>query len=101
MLVLLATLPPSAFERVRQIPLGFWVRLGVIVLAIVAVVLVWRKVAAMNKVVLSVIVGIAITTLGFNWIYERNEPTWATPAVRWLGGFLPTKGVIETKKAGL
>lgn len=99
--VIAAALPPAALDRLHQIPLQFWQRLGLAVLAIIAVVFILRKVAAVNKVVLSTIVGLFLAIVGFNWIYERNEPTWATPTVRFLSGYFPTKGAIEAKKSGL
>ena len=55
----------------------------------------------MNKVVLSAIVGLFLVFVGVNWIYERNEPTWATPTVRFLSGYFPSKAAIEAKKSGL
>ena len=80
---------PAALEKLKQIPTEFWVRIGLGMLAIVAVVIFLRKIA---KVLLAVGVAVGLTIVGFNWIYERNEPPWATPAVQWLAGFFPTKG---------
>ena len=40
----------------------------------------------------------AAVMIGFNWIYERNEPAWATPTVTWLGGFFPGKGSYGAKQ---
>ena len=87
-----ASANPSVAERFSQIPMDFWIRLGLGVVMIVAVVFVLRKVAKLNKVLLAVIVGVGLTIVGFNWIYQRNEPAWATPAVQWLAGFFPSKG---------
>ncbi len=86
------TTPPTAVDRLREIPLEFWVRIAIGLAVIAGVVIVLRKVAKMNKVVLGAVVFIALTMIGFNWIYERNEPAWATPAVQWLAGFFPSKG---------
>ena len=80
-------------DRLTQIPMEFWVRMGLAVLVLAGAVIALRKLAKVNKVVLTVIVGLFVTIVGFNWIYERNEPSWATPVVRWLAGFLPTKGM--------
>jgi uncharacterized membrane protein YkvI len=93
MFVVLAAAANSATQdRLKAIPMEFWWKMGLAVLAIVVAVLVLRKVAKMNKVVLGVVVFIVVTVVGFNWIYERNEPDWASPAVNWLAGFFPTKG---------
>jgi hypothetical protein len=94
MSVLAAVTAPSMSDRLHQIPTEFWVRLGLGIAVIVGVVIVLRKIAGMNKVILSVIVGISLSVVGFSWIYERNEPRWATPAVSWLSGFFPSKGKI-------
>lgn len=99
--LIFAAAAPSVMDRLKGIPPQFWLRLGLVVLAIIAVVFVWRKVAGANKVILAVVGGLVLSFVGFNWIYQRNEPSWATPAVSWLGGFLPSKGALEAKKAGL
>ncbi len=62
------------------------------VVVVIGTVIFLRKVAKMNKVILTVVVGLMVTIVGFNWIYERDEPTWASPAVNFLSGFFPTKG---------
>ena len=84
----------TTFERLKEIPPDFWQRLGVAVLAIIALVFFLRKIAKMNKVILTVVVGLIVVIGGFNWVYERNEPAWATPMVSFLAGFLPTKGTV-------
>lgn len=88
-------------DHLRHIPMDFWLRIGVGILAVIVVITVLRKVAHMDKTVLTIVAGVVVTILGFNWIYERNEPTWASPVVSVVAGFLPTKGKIEQKKSGL
>ena len=83
--------PLTTLEKLKEIPPDFWMRLGVAVLVIIGTVFFLRKVAKMNKVLLIVVVGLIVVIGGFNWIYERTEPAWATPAVNFLAGFLPTK----------
>ena len=85
-------------DRLREIPGDFWLKLLLAVAALIAVIIFLRKVAKMNKVVLTVGVLFTVTMAGFNWIYERNEPKWATPAVNWLSGFFPSKGAYATKQ---
>ena len=93
MLALLATV--TTIDRLREIPMGFWATIGVAVLVLVVAVMVLRKLAGMNKVIMGVIALIVVTVFGFNWIYERNEPGWATPTVSFLAGFLPSKGHLN------
>jgi len=84
--------PATALDRLKEIPLEFWTRLGLGVLVVIGLVFFLRKVAKMNKVVLAVVTFIVVTVVGFNWVYERDEPAWATPAVNFLSGWFPTKG---------
>lgn len=94
MLLLAAAAAPTALEKLKQIPPAFWLKVGIAVLALVVVVIALRKLAGMNKVVMAVVVLIILTTIGFHWIYERNEPAWATPVVEKLAGFFPSKGTV-------
>src|SRR4051812_3252732 len=87
----------TAADKLRQIPMEFWLKIGAGIVGIIVVVIVLRKVAKVNKVFLGVGVFLVLTFIGFNWIYERNEPAWATPAVQWLSGFFPSKGKVERK----
>lgn len=80
-----------AATSLRDLPTDFWLRLGLGIIGLIIAVTVVRKLAHVNKVVLGVVVVVAVTILGSNWIYQRNEPSWATPVVRWLAEFLPTK----------
>jgi hypothetical protein len=97
MFVLAASTAATSADKLRQIPTEFWVRIGLAVLVIVAAVIVLRKVAKMNKVILAVVVLMGLSFVGFTWIYERNEPAWATPAVGWLSGFFPSKGKLSSR----
>jgi len=89
----LAAAQAPAIEKLKQIPPAFWLRVGIAVVAVVLLVVLFRKLAGMNKVILAVVVFIGMTVVGFNWIYQRNEPAWATPVVEKLAGFFPSKGV--------
>lgn len=82
----------SAADKLREIPLEFWLKVGGGIVAIIVVVILLRKIAKANKLLLGMGVFLVVTIVGFNWIYERNEPAWATPAVQWLAGFFPSKG---------
>ncbi len=93
-----ATAAPTALDKLKQIPPAFWAELGIAVLAVIVAVYVLRKLAQMNKVVLTVVVLVALSVVGFNWIYQRNEPAWATPVVEKLSGFFPSKGTLNKNK---
>ena len=82
-------------DRLKEIPTEFWIKIGIGVLILIAVVVALRKLAKVNKVVLGVVVFVVVSIIGFNWIYERNEPEWATPAVKWLANYFPTKEAIQ------
>lgn len=91
---------PTALEKLKQIPPAFWLKIGIAVLAIILVVVLLRKLAGANKVVLAVVVFLVVSMVGFSWIYERNEPEWATPVVEKLANFFPQKDSYNaTQKA--
>lgn len=85
-------------DRLREIPVDFWLKALLVVGAFIVAIFLCRKAAAVNKALLAGIVVFALAMLGFNWIYERNEPAWATPTVTWLSGFFPSKGAYATKQ---
>lgn len=102
MLPILAASSPttqSTAARLQQIPLDFWLRLGAAVVVLILLVLGLRRLAHGNKAIMTVVVGLVASFVGFNWIYERNEPAWATPTVNFLSGFFPSKGKVEVHKA--
>lgn len=81
--------------KVQSIPHSVWIKIGIGIAALIAVVIILRKVAKMNKIVLAIIVLLVLTFVGFNWIYERNEPAWATPVVEKLAQFFPNKNMMK------
>jgi hypothetical protein len=96
--MLAVTKAAAIADRIQHIPMDFWLRLGLGVLAIIVTIVVLRKLAHMDKTILTIVAGVAVSILGFTWIYERNEPTWASPVVNVLSEFFPTKGRIEHKR---
>ena len=81
----------TALEKLKEIPVEFWWKIGLAVAVIIAAVILLRKLAGANKVILAVVVFLVVSIIGFNWIYERNEPEWATPVVEKLANFFPAK----------
>lgn len=88
----LASATQSAADRLEGIPPDVWLKIGVGVAALIVVVVLLRKLARVNKAVLSVVVLVGLSFVGFSWIYNRDEPAWATPVVERLAEFFPSKG---------
>ena len=88
---LAATAAPTALEKLKQIPPAFWLKVGIAVVALILIVVILKKLAGANKMIVGVVVFLVVSIVGFNWIYERNEPAWATPVVEKLATFFPAK----------
>ena len=68
------------------------------VVAIIAAVMIFRKVVKMNKIIASVIVFVVCTIMFFSWAYNRNEPKFLTPIVERIAPFFPTAGAYNAKQ---
>lgn len=88
----------TTMEKIEKLPVQFWLKAALVIVVFIGGVLLIRKVAGMNKAVLAAVVFVAFTVVGFSWIYERNEPGWATPVVEKLAGFFPSKGAYGSKQ---
>lgn len=88
----------TTLDKLKQIPPDFWWKVGLGVLAVIAVVIILRKVAGMNKMVLAIITFVVLTIVGFNWIYERNEPAALTPIIDKIAPFFPAKDSYNAKQ---
>ncbi|HVU32858.1 MAG TPA: hypothetical protein VHE61_05450 [Opitutaceae bacterium] len=85
----------TTLDRLQHVAPAAWTRIGIAVLALVAVVIVLRKVAKINKLILAIVVCLAASFVGFNWIYQGNEPDWARPVIEPLTKFFPTKDSMK------
>ena len=88
----------TTMEKLQRVPLAFWMKAIAAIALFILGILLLRRIAGMNKVILGGVIFIALTLWGFTWIYERNEPAWATPVVERLAGFLPSKGTLQKHK---
>ena len=86
-----AAATPTALDKLKRIPPAFWLKIGLAVLALIVLVILLRKLAGANKVIVAVVTLLVVSIIGFNWIYERNEPAWATPVVDKIAKFFPEK----------
>ncbi len=94
----------TALEKMHDVPFKVWMNLGTAVLIFIAAIMIIRKAAEVNKVLLSVIIFVVLTGVCFNWIYTRSEPKFLTPIVEKLSGFFPSaekKASKEKKLPGL
>lgn len=93
MLLLIAS---ATLEKLQNLPTKFWINVGIFLGVIIAAVVIWRFIHQMNKIWLSVIIFLICAIIGFNWIYERNEPEFMTPVIEPLAEFFPSKGAYHT-----
>ena len=96
MLLLAAT----ALEKMQAVPLKVWGNIGLFICILIVSIIVIRKAAEMNKVLLGVIVFVVLSVVGFNWIYARNEPKFLTPIIEKIAVFFPSaeKQAAKEKK---
>jgi hypothetical protein len=88
----------TTIEKLKQVPRSFWINAAIVILGIFAIVIIFRKIQEMNKIVLGIVLAVIVAMLGFNWIYERNEPKFLTPFVDMVAPFLPAKGSYGAAK---
>jgi hypothetical protein len=88
----------TALDKIEKIPPIFWGKVILGIVGFIAVIIALRKIAGMNKVVLAIVVFVVCTVVGFNWIYERNEPPFMTPFIDRIAPFLPSKGSYGGKQ---
>ncbi len=95
MLLLLAS---ATTDKLRHLPQKFWINCAIFVGIILAAVIAWRFLRDVNKIVLGIVIFLVCAIIGFNWIYERNEPEFLTPYIDPIAQFFPTKGSYEVKQ---
>lgn len=80
----------SVLEKIRQLPRKNLINLGLGILVLLVVVLLIKQARKMNKYVLLAIVVVTVAVLGFNWVYQRNEPKFLTPVIDIIAPFFPS-----------
>jgi len=88
----------SALDSIKHIPPSTWVKIGIGLAAVVAAVIVLRKVASMNKIILGVVVVVVCSVVFFSWVYNRNEPKFLTPIIDRIAPFFPSAGAYNAKQ---
>jgi hypothetical protein len=88
----------STLEKLKTIPADVWLKLAGALVAVILIIILLRKLAQVNKVILGAVVFIGGSFLFFSWIYERNEPAFLTPIVNRIAPFFPSKDSYGTKQ---
>ena len=88
----------TALEKMQTLKPEVWLKIGIAVVAFVAVILIFRRVMRMNKIIAGVVVFVVCTVIFFSWVYNRNEPKFLTPVVNKIAPFFPSAGAYETKQ---
>jgi len=91
----------TALEKMHAVPTKVWLNIGLGVLIFIAAIILIRKAAEMNKIVLGVVMFVVITILGFNWVYSRNEPKFLTPLVDKIAPFFPSDEAAAKKSKSI
>ena len=81
----------SVNELTTRLPESDWLRFGVLLLALLAVLQLMRLVSRANRTFLFVVVGMGMFMLFANWVRHRNEPTFLTPVVDIVAPYFPSK----------
>lgn len=88
----------TALEKMQTLKPEVWLKIGIAVVAFIVVVVLFRRIMRMNKVIAGVIVFVVFTVVFFSWVYNRNEPKFLTPIVDKIAPFFPSAGAYETKQ---
>lgn len=92
------TFAVSAVEKLQDVSPATWAKIGIGLAAVIVAVILLRKVAKANKVVMGVVAFVVLTVVFFSWVYNRNEPRFLTPLINKIAPFFPSAGAYETKQ---
>ena len=69
----------TTLEKLQAVPQRFWVNAAIFIIGGWVAIMLIRHAARMNRMVLTMIILVSFTTVGFQWIWERNGPRFLTP----------------------
>ncbi len=93
-------LAASALEKAAQLPKSFWVNVVMALGGLLVGIILFQHAARMNKLVLTLIIFLLVTVVGFQWVYERNEPRFMTPTINQIAPYFPSKINYQGKQSG-
>jgi len=91
-------LAESAVDKMKTLPPDVWLKIGIVVGAVIVAVLLFRQLLKVNKMIGGIIFFVAGTIVFFSWVYNRNEPKFLTPFVEKIAPFFPTAGSYNAKQ---
>lgn len=92
MIYVMLLLATTTLEKLQAVPTRFWINTVIFIVLGWLSIMLLRHAARMNRMVLIMIIVVVTTTVGFQWIWERNEPQFLTPYVNLIAPFFPSKG---------
>lgn len=81
----------GALARLHDLPRKNLVNLGMAVLFVIVAVVLIKQAAKMNKFVLGMVIAVMTIVVGFEWVYERNEPKFLSPVINEIAPFFPQR----------
>jgi Mn2+/Fe2+ NRAMP family transporter len=87
----------TALEAMKELPPNTWIKIGVVIAAIIVLAVVVPRIFKMNKIILGVIVFVTATIVLSTWVSQRNEPKFLTPLIDRLAPFFSSDVVRTTK----
>jgi hypothetical protein len=78
-------------KMTSRLPESEWLRFGILLLVLLAVLQVVRLVSRINRSLVTTVFIIGTIGLFASWVHNRNEPEFLTPVVEAVAPFFPTK----------
>lgn len=94
---LLLTVSQNSFKM----PEGDWLRFGILLLVLLAVLQVVRFLRSSNRYVVLFVVLVGGTGLMASWVHNRNEPQFLTPVVEIVAPWFPKRVKTYTASSSL
>jgi len=98
MLLVLAAAAATPLEKLQNVSGQFWIKVILAFAVLAVLIFLFKKAMGMNKIILIIICCVVMGLVGFNWLYQRNEPAFLTPFVDSIAPFFPTQGAYEGKQ---
>jgi hypothetical protein len=89
----------TVLEKLQAVPPAFWMKVGIVVAALILFVILLRKLMNVNKFVLGGVIFIGGGVFMINMLYNRTEPKFLTPIFDKIAPFFPSAGAYETKQS--